>query len=350
MFDQIMMDEALPAVDTRSTQPRLAYSAARMGSDQILVAVGCFWPEHRDEHGRAGLSFWHGILCDVSEVNHPQLLEIAGILMGLVGKYETQYEDIGKNIADLAVEKRTDDDWRAAVSQLISNTPSNFNSAEDDSIRTLGRNLALVPAQANIRGSQHERLTIPCLLSLLAYREGVERIAGGMLAREGQGRLNHISVSENVPGYQPVNLADLLVVEPEPVVRPTPTPPPSILLKVLASLTVAILVVILIWVWPCPPWSDCPAQVTGLGVKATSNGQLDLSRISNSGKDKVERYKVYRSPSASPDAPIADLTKNTYLDKSVEPGTTYFYRVAAVNSSGTGEKSVEVEGTTLPAK
>jgi fibronectin type 3 domain-containing protein len=85
-------------------------------------------------------------------------------------------------------------------------------------------------------------------------------------------------------------------------------------------------------------------------VKATSNGQLDLSRISNSGKDKVERYKVYRSPSASPDAPIADLTKNTYLDKSVEPGTTYFYRVAAVNSSGTGEKSVEVEGTTLPAK
>ena len=140
LLDQVTVDQALPAVDARSSQPRVAYSAARMGPDRILVAVGCFWPEHRDEYGRAGLSLWHGILCEFTEIDHPQLLELAGLLMGLVQKYETQYQDIGKIIGNLAVEKMTDDDWQAGISRLTSNAPSSFDSTDEDSIRTLGRN------------------------------------------------------------------------------------------------------------------------------------------------------------------------------------------------------------------
>ena len=83
-----------------------------------------------------------------------------------------------------------------------------------------------------------------------------------------------------------------------------------------------------------------PAQVTGLTATTASSTQLNLGWTANPTTDNVTKYNVYRSTTAgftvntATDTPIAQPTSNSYSDTGLTASTTYYYRVAAVNSSG----------------
>ena len=64
-------------------------------------------------------------------------------------------------------------------------------------------------------------------------------------------------------------------------------------------------------------------------------------------------YAVYRGTSSGgPYTKIATPTQNSYSDTGLTPGTTYYYQVAATDSSGEGTRTAEFSAATaaqLPA-
>ena len=91
-----------------------------------------------------------------------------------------------------------------------------------------------------------------------------------------------------------------------------------------------------------------PPAPTGLTTTA-GNATVSLNWTGSSG---ATSYNVYRGTSSGGESstPIATgLTGTSYTDSSVSNGTTYFYKVAAVNSAGTSGQSNEASATpTLP--
>jgi fibronectin type 3 domain-containing protein len=90
-----------------------------------------------------------------------------------------------------------------------------------------------------------------------------------------------------------------------------------------------------------------PSQVTGLQVvlNAGPPRQMDLTWTANLETD-LHHYNIYRGDQANFTVNLStpDFTSqtNTYSDSSVNAGQTYYYRIAAVNTSKTiGQLSVE---------
>lgn len=91
-----------------------------------------------------------------------------------------------------------------------------------------------------------------------------------------------------------------------------------------------------------------PVPPSGLSASAASDSRINLSWTDNSSVEsgfKIERktgvdgvYQLIASASASP-----------YIDSGLSPGTTYYYRVNAYNSSGNSAYSNEAGATTLTA-
>jgi len=98
-----------------------------------------------------------------------------------------------------------------------------------------------------------------------------------------------------------------------------------------------------------------PAQVTGLSV-ATPTGTtyvLNLSWTANTDQP-INHYNIYRSTTngftvnTATDTPIATPTTNSYSNTGLTFSTTYYYVVAAVNSSSIiGPVSAQASGTTV---
>ena len=96
------------------------------------------------------------------------------------------------------------------------------------------------------------------------------------------------------------------------------------------------------------------APATPTGVSATGNtGSISLSWSASSG---ATSYSIYRSTTAGGEGTTAfasNVTSTSYTDSAVTNGTTYYYKVAAVNASGTSAQSSEVHaassGGTAPA-
>jgi hypothetical protein len=90
-----------------------------------------------------------------------------------------------------------------------------------------------------------------------------------------------------------------------------------------------------------------PSQVIGLNVTRASTTQLDLSWTANPSGDNVTSYNVYRGTAPGfpvtpgTTTPIATPTTNSYSDTGLTASTRYYYKVAAVNSSGIGPLSQE---------
>ena len=65
----------------------------------------------------------------------------------------------------------------------------------------------------------------------------------------------------------------------------------------------------------------------------------------------VTSYNVYRSTSAGNEGTVAigSTTLTSYSDTTASAGTTYYYKVAAVNGTGTGAQSGESSALTIPA-
>ena len=79
---------------------------------------------------------------------------------------------------------------------------------------------------------------------------------------------------------------------------------------------------------------------------------LQWTPPSNNGGSAITGYKVYRGTSSGNETLLTTTDNGTsYDDASVSPGNTYYYKVAAVNSAGTGplsnERSVIFQGTGL---
>jgi hypothetical protein len=101
------------------------------------------------------------------------------------------------------------------------------------------------------------------------------------------------------------------------------------------------------------PDTNAPEQVTGLTVTSTSSTQLDLLWTPNTEMD-IDHYDVYRDTvtgfTPSSGNRIAQPATSSYSDTGLETSTSYFYRVAAVDSSGNiSPFSLEVSGTPTPA-
>ncbi len=91
-----------------------------------------------------------------------------------------------------------------------------------------------------------------------------------------------------------------------------------------------------------------PSRPTGLRVTPSGlrgSGQLLLtwSAPSDNGGSAITGYRIERSPNGNTGwiilVPSTNSTTTTYLDTRLRPATTWFYRVSAVNSQGTGPPS-----------
>jgi titin len=93
--------------------------------------------------------------------------------------------------------------------------------------------------------------------------------------------------------------------------------------------------------------SATPAGVPGapvLGAPVAANGTVSLSWTApaSSGGAPVTGYRVYRGTTSGAETLLTTLgTVTTWTDTSVVNGATYWYEVAAVNSTGTGLPSTE---------
>jgi fibronectin type 3 domain-containing protein len=87
-----------------------------------------------------------------------------------------------------------------------------------------------------------------------------------------------------------------------------------------------------------------PAAPTGVTATAGA-GNVSLAWSASTG---ATSYNVYRGTSAGGESATAiatGITGTSYTDSAVTAGTTYYYEVAAVNSTGTSAKSSEVHAT-----
>ena len=96
--------------------------------------------------------------------------------------------------------------------------------------------------------------------------------------------------------------------------------------------------------WSTTPVGSVPPAPTGL-TATPGNAQVSLSWTASSG---ATSYNVYRGTSAggeSSTAIVTGLTSTSYTNTGLTNGTGYFYKVAAVNSSGTSGMSNEASAS-----
>ena len=95
-----------------------------------------------------------------------------------------------------------------------------------------------------------------------------------------------------------------------------------------------------------------PSKVLGLAVGSITANSIGLSWTSNIEAD-LDHYNVYRGTTAgfvvnSSTIPLAQSATNTYSDTGLPQSSTYYYKVAAVDTSGNkGNVSDEISATTL---
>jgi len=96
--------------------------------------------------------------------------------------------------------------------------------------------------------------------------------------------------------------------------------------------------------------TTAPAAPTGLTKTAATSNSISLSWNTVTG---ATGYYIYRSTSSTGPftTPVGTLTTNTtsYTDTSPTANTTYYYKVAANNTNGTGDQSTYVSIVTMLA-
>ena len=92
-----------------------------------------------------------------------------------------------------------------------------------------------------------------------------------------------------------------------------------------------------------------PAAPTGVSASAYSSSQITVSWSSVTG---ATSYKIYRSTSSSGtySEVATGQTGTSYDNTGLSASTTYYYKVAAVNASGTSAQSSAASATTQPAQ
>jgi hypothetical protein len=214
MFDLRTLDASLPVMETRSAGKCIAYSATWVQTTQILIAVGVYWPQHKDEYGRAGLSFWHGVNCIFSHQDKDIdiLMRISDLLLGMVQKYEVDYERVGILLAQVAQKKETND-WVNVLTRMSLETSLNAKDFAQSAVYSFTHHLITVPNQTNLRVSIpfHADMVIPYLMILLLKRKGVQRIGGGKLSDLQLKEYDFISISKEVKSHKTLDISNMFV-------------------------------------------------------------------------------------------------------------------------------------------
>ena len=93
-----------------------------------------------------------------------------------------------------------------------------------------------------------------------------------------------------------------------------------------------------------------PSAPTHLAAVAVSMTQINLSWSPSTDNVAVSGYKVFRGASAQSLTLIASMPGTTWNDtNSIAPGTTYYYAVAAYDSSGNNSlQSAQISASSLP--
>lgn len=89
---------------------------------------------------------------------------------------------------------------------------------------------------------------------------------------------------------------------------------------------------------------QAPAAPTGLGATA-GNAQITLNWTASSGATSYQVYRGTASNGESTTALASGITATSYTDAGLTNGTTYYYKVKAVNASGTSGYSNEASAT-----
>ncbi|MDE1862117.1 MAG: fibronectin type III domain-containing protein [Thaumarchaeota archaeon] len=88
-----------------------------------------------------------------------------------------------------------------------------------------------------------------------------------------------------------------------------------------------------------------PSAPTQVVAKAEAGLEMDVSWQPPSGDGVIIRYQIERSTDGITwGSPTSIGTSNTYQDSGLTAGTTYYYKVAAVNAGGTGLYSSQSSG------
>jgi cellulose 1,4-beta-cellobiosidase len=84
-----------------------------------------------------------------------------------------------------------------------------------------------------------------------------------------------------------------------------------------------------------PPPNGAPYAAAGLTAPTAGNGQISLSWTDGSGATSYNLYRAAESGYGSAIAPlVTGIIGTSYVDTGLNDGTTYYYQVVAVNSSG----------------
>jgi hypothetical protein len=94
-----------------------------------------------------------------------------------------------------------------------------------------------------------------------------------------------------------------------------------------------------------PPPNGAPYAVTGL-VATGGTGQVALSWNAVAGATSYSLYRTSKSGSEPATASVTGITGTSYTDTGLNAGTTYYYRVVAVNGSGASGFSTEAHAAT----
>ncbi|HLY19782.1 MAG TPA: fibronectin type III domain-containing protein [Bryobacteraceae bacterium] len=89
-----------------------------------------------------------------------------------------------------------------------------------------------------------------------------------------------------------------------------------------------------------------PTNVTATGISST---QITVSWSASTGSLPIAHYNVLRGSTPTSLSALGTTTKTTYNDKTVNPGTTYYYQIQAADTAGDlSAGSTPVAGTSLP--
>lgn len=97
-----------------------------------------------------------------------------------------------------------------------------------------------------------------------------------------------------------------------------------------------------------PPPNGAPYAVSGLTATSDANGQVNLSWTAGSGATSYSLYRAAQSGSQSATPIVTGITGTSYTDTdaALNDGTTYYYKVVAVNIYGPSGFSAEAYATT----
>jgi hypothetical protein len=95
-----------------------------------------------------------------------------------------------------------------------------------------------------------------------------------------------------------------------------------------------------------PPPNGAPYAASNLTATTAGNGQVTLSWTAGSGAASYNLYRAAESGYEGTNPVVTGITGTSHTDTGLNSGTTYYYHVAAVNSSGSSGFSPEAHATT----